>query len=512
MAFLLLDIVAAACALVLLVRLYQRERSPKLLLPPGPPRLPLLGNLFDVPNDGASKIYLQMGQKLGSDVVCLNAVGTYIVVLNSPSAVADLLEKRSTIYSDRPWMIMLCELIGLGWSMPLMPYGETWKLSRKMFHQEFSLGAVERYRQVELQGARNLLSRLLHQPEGFLEHIRHMAGAVIIRIAYGIEVQAHDDPYIRIAEEAIQAASAASTPGAYLVDALPILKHVPSWLPGTKFKQEAAEFRKWVDATLNSSYAVVQKQIASGDAPDCAATSLLETFGKNASGDLDTEHVIKSTLATIYLAGADTTVSTLATFFLAMALYPDVQVKAREELDAVLGGRRLPELSDQESMPYITSIMKESLRWKPVVPLNFPHRLTEDDVYRGYHLPKGSLVLANNWAILHDEDMYPDPSAFKPDRFMKDGKLDSEIRDPATAAFGFGRRICPGRYMAQDQLWIVIASVLATFEIGKEVDGNGQEIMPETDSLPGFLSHPRPFKCTIKPRSRAHAALVEAAT
>jgi len=193
-----------------------------------------------------------------------------------------------------------------------------------------------------------------------------------------------------------------------------------------------------------------------------------------------------------------------------MVLHPEVQKQAQSELDAVLDGRRLPELSDQVSLPYITAIVKESLRWKPVVPLNFAHRLMEDDVYRGYYIPKGSIVLANNWAILHDEKEYHEPAVFNPNRFMKDGQLNPEVREPA-AAFGHGRRICPGRYMVQDQLWITIASVLATFALSKEMDSNGVEIMPETGSLPGFLSHPKPFQCNIKPRSNAHAMLIEEA-
>jgi len=134
-----------------------------------------------------------------------------------------------------------------------------------MFQQEFGFGAVERYRRAELDEARILLTRLLQHPTDFLKHIRYMTGAVIVRIAYGIDVQAEDDPYIHIAEEAIQAASATSTPGKYLVDTLPILKYVPSWMPGAGFKREAAHYRKWTDALLNVPYEAVQKQIISFD-------------------------------------------------------------------------------------------------------------------------------------------------------------------------------------------------------------------------------------------------------
>ncbi|EMD37266.1 hypothetical protein CERSUDRAFT_50620 [Gelatoporia subvermispora B] len=328
-----------------------------------------------------------------------------------------------------------------------------------------------------------------------------------MKIAYGINVQARNDPYVRIAEEAMRGPSKAASPGLYLVDTCPVLKYITSWFPGAGFKKETAEFRKSLDALLRTPYEDFRGRLLEGKAPKCAATSLLQTFGNSSEAESD----IKITPATMYIGMLRPTVSTLSIFFLAMIFHPDVQAKAQDELDTVLGGGRLPELSDQASMPDITCVMKESLRWKPVASINLPHRLTQDDVYRGYQIPRVSIVCSNNRAILHDEDVYPNSPAFDPDRFMRDGALNTELQDPATVALGFGRRICPGRYMAQDMHWIAIASVLTTFNIIKEVNEGGEEVMPETRSLPGFVSHPMPFKCTIRPRSDRHIRLIEAA-
>ena len=96
--------------------------------------------------------------------------------------------------------------------------------------------------------------------------------------------------------------------------------------------------------------------------------------------------------------------STIQTFFLAMAANPHVLAKAQAELDAVLGPlagagdqARLPTFTDRARLPYVNAIVLEVLRWNPAVPLGLAHQLTRDDVYRGWHVPKGTVVWANIW-------------------------------------------------------------------------------------------------------------------
>lgn len=152
--------------------------------------------------------------------------------------------------------------------------------------------------------------------------------------------------------------------------------------------------------------------------------------------------------------------STVQLFFFAMAAHIDVQKKAQDELDRVIGEHRMPCYADRVSLPYIEAIVRECLRWQPVTPIGAPHRSTADDEYRGHFIPKGTLVIANQWyvivqlpqhssfsiaspfhrAILHDPKTYPDPDKFNPDRFMQDEQLNPLVKDPKTVAFGFGRR------------------------------------------------------------------------
>ncbi|EMD37798.1 hypothetical protein CERSUDRAFT_94793 [Gelatoporia subvermispora B] len=329
-----------------------------------------------------------------------------------------------------------------------------------------------------------------------------MSGAAMLDLTYALNSQSGEDRFVQLAEQANQALGETANTGLYLVDAFPMLKYIPRWIPGADFKRKASKFRQIAVALPEEPF----KDVITKD------LSLMETFGRDAKGVAYTEDVPLKTLASIHGGGADTTASTLSAFFLAMTLFPEVQYKAQRELDNVLSSGRFPELRDQPSLPYITAVVKESLRWKPVIPLNVVHRLMVDDDYHGYLLPRGSFVVATIRALLYDEAAYPDPSSFNPDRFLKNGELDPNVPDLATAAFGFGRRMCPGRHFVQDLLWITFASVLTTFTISKAVDENGIEITPDAADNPGLISHPKPFQCMIRPRSNMHAEMVAAAT
>jgi cytochrome P450 len=106
-------------------------------------------------------------------------------------------------------------------------------------------------------------------------------------------------------------------------------------------------------------------------------------------------------------------------------------------------------------------------------------------------------------SILHNEEDYPDPERFNPARYLTvDGRLDPSVRDPRTACFGFGRRICPGRYIAEQSLLATIMTLLATVDVVRAKDPYGNEMVPEVEVTSGNLSHPKPFPWAIRPKSR----------
>ncbi|KAK7024506.1 hypothetical protein VNI00_016259 [Paramarasmius palmivorus] len=380
-----------------------------------------------------------------------------------------------------------------------MEYGNDWKTHRRLFHQEFPQAETSKHDGEILKGNMALLNNMLHEPEYYRDHIRKMSGSIIISVTYGIDTLPHDDPHIDIAEKALDVFLNALNPGAFAVDSLPWLKYVPEWFPGAGFKRKAKEWRKIYQDLANQPFAVTRNELDTGIARESFVSNSLQKLSESQDAGY-TEETVKETAATMYEAGTDTIYTGLLSFILAM-------LKAQQELDRVVGSGRLPDFADKDALPYCTAIMYEVMRWQPIGPVGVIHYIHVEDEYRGYHIPKDSTVIPNAWAILHDEDMYPDPYRFNPDRWIKDGKINPDIRD-TTAGFGFGRRICPGRFLAQSSMFLTVVTMLSAFEISKSVDSHGNIIEPKVEYVSSLQNRPAPFQCRIKPRSDVHARLI----
>ncbi|PPQ77485.1 LOW QUALITY PROTEIN: hypothetical protein CVT25_011355 [Psilocybe cyanescens] len=291
---------------------------------------------------------------------------------------------------------------------------------------------------------------------------------------YGYDIKSIHDPVIETAEAATILGGRLMAPGGSLINIFPLLRHIPIWFPGATSRKEAEEVRRLTEEVVRIPTDFVKKSLADGTAVPSLVTDFYEK--KYAGGASETEEfMIKNVAYTVYggeqvwlissksktlnlfslQAASDTTISASGTFFHQMVLNPDIQRKAQAELDRVVGSKRLPTLADRKSLPYVEAIYREVLRFKPPIPIGVPHSLITDDHYKGYYIPQGTTVFTNIWAMTHNEDVYPEPFAFKPERFFDaNGKLNNDDR---ILAYGFGRRICVGKAVASSSLWLQIA-------------------------------------------------------
>ena len=160
-------------------------------------------------------------------------------------------------------------------------------------------------------------------------------------------------------------------------------------------------------------------------------------------------------IGVLYQAGVHVTVSTVCQFLFVCCRYTEAVKTAQRELDSVTGLNRLPTMDDLGDLPYVSAFIKELLRWRPLTPIGMPRASTEDDEYEGYHLPRGTIVIPNHWALDIDEPK-GDSEDFRPERWLQDGA-------PVVNAIGFGRRICPGQHLAQEAISLLISRMLWAF-------------------------------------------------
>ncbi|KAK2460241.1 hypothetical protein APHAL10511_007630 [Amanita phalloides] len=505
-------LLVGSAALVLTLA-WHHLRLKSLPYPPGPPPRLIFGNALDIPSEKPWVAFREWTKRLGSDIIHLSALGTHIVVLHKMEDIVELIWRRSTIYSSRPWFPVI-DILGMDKISLVMPYGEQWRKHRFFFQEGFGKRAVPLYYPAISDKVQLFLHILLTDPARFQDHCKWFGAAVNMSVMFGHSVVVGEtkDHYVSLAERLFAVATELMHPMSTLINAIPPLRHIPPWFPGATTQKRAAEINNTLKTHINEPFESAKNSLSTGMPKECVTTRLVQHRLENGGLKIEDEDDIKTAMATAYIAacGPDTIKSALSVFFMAMALNPLVQKRAQTEIDSVVGTGRLPTFDDRPSLPFIDAVMRETLRWRLVAPLAVAHATTEDDVYKGFFIPKGTIIFPNGWAVSRDESTYANPEAFDPNRFFNpDGTLND---DKIEYAFGYGRRICPGRFLATNTLWMAIVSVLSTFNISKARDENGVEIDIDTEAFSSVsLSLPPSFQCSILPRSRQAEAHIQSA-
>ncbi|KAF8452275.1 cytochrome P450 [Boletus edulis BED1] len=461
-------------------------------LPPGPAPLPFLGNVLGVNKDAPHLTYTAWSKTYG-DIVYTRMLGQDIILLNSERVAVELLEKRSQKYSDRP-VFAAADLFDYEWPSSSARYGPRFRLHRRLLHQVFHAKAALDYRERQLQRAYELLTRLLDDPARYAAHFTTFSASVVMGVTYGYDMKG-GDTFVTSMQRASDIFLGIATPEIFaLCIAFPFVKALPAWFPGMGWKSKAAECRRLVSDGLNTPYAWVKRRVEQGDTtPSMVADAIIRHRLEDDSNNPELVQAIKESAGTLYAASVETTHATLLVFVYLMMNHPEVQCRAQAEIDRVVAHQRLPDFEDRASLPYIDAVLRETMRSHPVTPIGVPHATTEDDVYEGCYIPQGATIIPNICrAMSHDEEKYPNPEVFMPERFLReDGTLNE---DKVPYMFGFGRRLCPGRHVGDASLWSAMVCILTLFRIEKTEGSDNVKWST------GLARHPLPFPCRFIPR------------
>lgn len=359
--------------------------------------------------------------------------------------------------------------------------------------------AVRKYRDLQGNEAKVLLHDLLTQPEDYVIAIERYSVSIASVIGWGRRIDKMND---YVAQRALDFMEGVNfiVPGQFLMEAFPWLATLPWWI-----NPVPSLIKKGVGKGHRYFYELSKE--AASKTEDSFATNLMKA--QENSGISDKE--VAQLTANLIGGGVDTTSSTLISLILALAVFPEAQRKAHEELDRVVGRDRMPDWSDEDSLPYINAMVSEVLRWRTVTVLGgLPHAPTQDDVYGDYFIPKDTWIVGNIWAIHRNPRDYPDPDVFRPERFLPGNEWERpHPNKKGHSAFGWGRRQCSGQPLAEQGLFMATARLLWAFEVKPGLDEMGEEVKLDIFAFTESENQrPLPFKARFMPRSAGIAELI----
>ncbi|KAE8343343.1 hypothetical protein BDV24DRAFT_161389 [Aspergillus arachidicola] len=493
--------------------------SKQLPLPPQPRGSMVLGNLSEIMKASMDSLQHLLVQGWASEHgevlrVRLGPVTEYF--LNSDQAVKEIMDRSSAISSERPRWIVSNELICNQLNVLLLHGSDPrWKNQRRVINSY--LTSVPR--------ADAGLPFLHYETAKFLHDITNNSqagqdGTQILRLiarytysafatqTFGMDIPRVDDPVIDYIHETGLAQILGTIPGMHVVDIFTWLNYLPLCLK--PWEQDARKrFKRDLEWCIVRLQRIKNPDFAGKYMPDAFLPSVLRAADL---GGFTTEEEAAYLALQLIIGAADTSQISTWSFLEAMLQYPDVQHKARTEIEAVVGDR-LPEYADLERIPYIRCVMKEVWRWRPPVSLGHPHVTTKDIVYNGQRIPKGARLHLNAWAISHDPKRHEDPDRFWPERYTDDHTTtmqsvnSSDVTKRDHFAFGAGRRICPGYHVAERSLAIAIMRILWAFEV-VWAPGTKQPVDPLTymrgSEMPGNASSRLPVTLRVLSQERAN--------
>ncbi|XP_041838882.1 cytochrome P450 2U1 [Melanotaenia boesemani] len=466
-----------------LVNFYQKQRGKYRNIPPGPKPWPVVGNfggllipsfimrrLGQQPhNTGIHVIDVLTSQtNFYGNIYSLFVGSQLVVVLNGFEVVKDALSNHPDKFSDRPDVPMV-SIITKRKGIVFAPYGPVWSKQRKFCHatlRNFGLGKLSLEPCIQ-QGLTNIKAELLRLSKAcsgagvdLSPLISNAVSNVICSLVLGQRFHHEDHEFRTLLGLMARGLEISMNFPVVFINIFPLLYYLPLGV----FK-ELRQVERDITVFLKRIIANHRETLDPDNPRDLIDMYLMEMLAQQAAGEEDssfTEDYLFYIIGDLFIAGTDTTTNSVLWVLLYMALHPDIQDKVQAEIDEVVGRHRVPSLTDKGSLPFTEATIMEVQRLTVVVPLAIPHMASETAEFRGYTIPKGTVIFPNLWSVHRDPTMWEDPDTFNPARFLdSEGKL---FRKECFIPFGIGRRVCMGEQLAKMELFLTVTSLLQAFK------------------------------------------------
>ncbi|XP_069129904.1 cytochrome P450 2B4-like [Argopecten irradians] len=468
--------------LLLLLKLICTPRNS----PPGPIGYPVIGNfgMFTIANRTAT--FKKLRRKYG-DVFSLRLGSCNMVVINGYDTLREAFIKHGDTLSERPNDIVFNLLSSNGKGI-VASTGEFWKSTRT-----FSLGVLREFG----FGKRSLESKVQEEIAIFLDILADKNGEafylgaiaqtsisnIICSIAFGQRYDHDEEEFKNLLHMLDQAFVLTSK--ANIANFFPFLRYLPGDLTHLKATLEnMGEIQSYLQNQIDQHRATFDEE----NVRDFIDAFLKEEIVQGKSDVLCDEN-LKIILTNLYIAGTETTATTIKWAILLLIHNPHVQTKLRKEIEDVVGFGRLPSMNDKPEMVYTEACIHELLRMGNIAPVSLLHGVKHDTKLNGHTLHKGDFLIPNLDSVMFDESLFEDPQTFNPERFIgDDGKLNGKERN--VLAFSLGRRVCFGESLARMEIFLFLTSLVQRFKLLPEDEEN----LPTLEPVVTLTNAPHEYK------------------
>uniref|UniRef100_A0A3Q0SC02 Cytochrome P450, family 2, subfamily X, polypeptide 9 n=1 Tax=Amphilophus citrinellus TaxID=61819 RepID=A0A3Q0SC02_AMPCI len=476
---------------IFFIILQLKSRRPKNF-PPGPPILPLLGNLLQLNLKNPLKDFERLRKSYG-DVYSIFIGRKPAVIINGMKAIKEAIVTKATDFAGRPQDLFINNITKRK-GVIMVDYGSSWKEHRRfalMTLRNFGLGknSMEDRIHEEIKHVIGTLEKSIGKTMSPQVMFHNAASNIICQVLFATRYE-YDDALIKLVVGCFtENTKITNGPWAMLYDALPLIHYLP--LPFRKAFKNAETLENLVLEFIRE-HKRTRVPGEPRDFIDCYLDELEKRDGNGSS--FSDAQLIRYTLD-LYFAGTDTTSNTLLTGFLYLINYPHIQERCQQEIDKVLEGKDRASFEDRHNMPYMQAVIHEVQRVANTVPLSVFHCTTRDTELMGYSIPKGTMIIENLTSVLNEEGQWKFPHEFNPENFLNDqGEF---VKPEAFMPFSAGPRMCLGEGLARMELFLIMVTLLRKFKFTWPEDAGEPDFTP----VYGVTLTPKPYHMKVQLRT-----------